>query len=426
MLAVVLFVTGNTWFYLHHIGPREKVRQHPEEVPNVLGDLYSPWRGSRELLLHHRDPYSAEVSSEIQIEFYGKPLTGSSDEPKDQQRFAYPVYIAFPFAPIVNVPFARVRAVAFWVLPLITIASIPVWLSFIGVRPSAFLTTVFAALAITSAPVVMGLNYQQLTLVVAAMLAVTGALLAHQRYWLAGIVLGLCSIKPQMTILLSLWLILWSLSAWRQRKGLFWGFTATMLVLLSGAELVLPRWISGFLKGLVAYRQYAYARGPLLDFYAPGVWSLMLGALMVILTAWVCWKTSRQSPDSFSFACTFCLVLVTTVFTVPAMSATFSQVLFLPAILLAWSVWPEMRRRSRRTRVACSGFWGAILLPWPLAVAVVLVWWLLPAAALHRVWGVPLYAGLSLPFATLGLVVFMLNDVFSEVQGAPNIKAGTA
>src|ERR1700690_109838 len=75
-----------------------------------LSDLYPRWVGARELLLHGRDPYSAEVAREIQTGYYGRVLDGSRrDDPKDQQGFAYPVYVVFALAPTVTLPFAIVR-----------------------------------------------------------------------------------------------------------------------------------------------------------------------------------------------------------------------------------------------------------------------------------------------------------------------------
>ena len=59
-----------------------------------LSDLYPRWLGARELLLHHRDPYSPEVTREIQIGYYGRPLDPSRpQDPRDQQGFAYPAYV---------------------------------------------------------------------------------------------------------------------------------------------------------------------------------------------------------------------------------------------------------------------------------------------------------------------------------------------
>ena len=39
-----------------------------------LSDLYPVWYGSRELFLHGRNPYSAEVTREIQAGYYGRPI----------------------------------------------------------------------------------------------------------------------------------------------------------------------------------------------------------------------------------------------------------------------------------------------------------------------------------------------------------------
>ena len=63
----------------------------------------SPWLGARELLRHGRNPYSAEITREIQQGYYGRPidprLTALSNDPKDQQAFAYPVTSCFCWHP---------------------------------------------------------------------------------------------------------------------------------------------------------------------------------------------------------------------------------------------------------------------------------------------------------------------------------------
>ena len=54
-----------------------------------LSDLYPRWIGARELLLHGRSPYSADVTREIQAGYYGRVLDPSRPaDPKDQQAFA--------------------------------------------------------------------------------------------------------------------------------------------------------------------------------------------------------------------------------------------------------------------------------------------------------------------------------------------------
>src|SRR5690349_8054542 len=74
-----------------------------------LSDLYPRWLGAHELLLHGRDPYSAAVTQAIQIGYYGRAL--APDDPiKDQQGFAYPLYVVFLLAPLVPFDFAGVQA----------------------------------------------------------------------------------------------------------------------------------------------------------------------------------------------------------------------------------------------------------------------------------------------------------------------------
>ena len=71
-----------------------------------LSDLYPRWLGSRELLLHGRNPYSPEVTRDIQAGYYGRVLDPSrAEDPRDQQAFAYPLYVVFYLAPTIRVPF---------------------------------------------------------------------------------------------------------------------------------------------------------------------------------------------------------------------------------------------------------------------------------------------------------------------------------
>jgi hypothetical protein len=424
-LFLVLIFTGSMWFYLTDIGLRERrLHPSPDEVKDTHGDLFAPWYGARELLVNHRDPYSLEVTREIQNEYYGKALTGALHEPKDQQRFAYPAHLVFLFLPFVRMPFNTVRIIFYCLLPAITLATIPAWLRLIGVRSSVFLFTVIAAFACTSVPVFRGLNLQQLTLFVAGLLAACAVSLVNGRYVLAGIFLALASIKPQMSILLSVWLILWAISNWKERKRFFWSFLITVTVLLSAAECILPGWIGKFLNGAAAYRQYA-AGGNLSEFYLPGFVSLLLAGLVFIMMSAAGWYTRREPCGSLGFAFAFCTILAGSIFVVPALSAVFNQVLLLPALLLPLRTGERTWARNARSRIALQLFAAAALLPWACAIITVLVWALLPVAVLHRIWGLPLYGWFALPFAALGFLVFMLKDVLREIRTASTTSVAT-
>ena len=111
-LLLSLLMAGSMWFYVQHVliaYQRTDAAAHDNPRGN-LSDLYPRWLGARELLLHHRDPYSPELTREIQAGYYGRPLDSSRpSDPRDQQGFAYPVYVVFLLAPIITLPFSRSR-----------------------------------------------------------------------------------------------------------------------------------------------------------------------------------------------------------------------------------------------------------------------------------------------------------------------------
>src|SRR5208282_5248088 len=104
LLFFALLCSADMWLYWVRVNDPAHSSQASLSLllkPRVLTDLYPSWYGSRELLLHHRDPYSAEVSRELEIAYYGKVLDPSvPGERQDQQRFAYPLYFVFFIAPL--------------------------------------------------------------------------------------------------------------------------------------------------------------------------------------------------------------------------------------------------------------------------------------------------------------------------------------
>src|SRR6476646_9132390 len=131
------------WFYVQWVlVPYQKADAAAHGRPRGnLSDLYPRWLGSRELLLHHRDPYSAEVTREIQLGYYGRELDPNrSNDPKDLQGFAYPVYVAFLLAPTVTIPFQVVLTGFRWFLTILTVLTVPLWLRSLNRRVSRLTT----------------------------------------------------------------------------------------------------------------------------------------------------------------------------------------------------------------------------------------------------------------------------------------------
>ena len=242
---MALAASASTWFYVNRILRAQQIADaaaHSRPRGN-LSDLYPRWLGARELLRHGRNPYSAEITREIQQGYYGRALDSArTDDPRDQQGFAYPVYVVFLLAPTVGMPFDAVQVGFRWLLIALAGASVWLWLRVLRWEASCKITLIFIVLMLGWLPVVQGIKLQQLSLLVAGLLAACGACLAGGWLFCAGGLLALATIKPQLVWPLVLWLLLWAGSEWRSRRRFVLGFGLVMLLLLGGAQLVLPGW----------------------------------------------------------------------------------------------------------------------------------------------------------------------------------------
>src|SRR5437763_4500276 len=105
--VMALVASASTWFFIERIMvPQQRAEAAVHGKPRGnLSDLYPRWLGARELLLHRRNPYSPEITREIQQGYYGRPIDPARPEdPNDQQGFAYPVYVVFLLAPALELP----------------------------------------------------------------------------------------------------------------------------------------------------------------------------------------------------------------------------------------------------------------------------------------------------------------------------------
>ena len=199
VLAVI--AAASMWFYVDRILVAYQVNDaaaHQRPRGN-LSDLYPRWLGARELLLHHRNPYGDDIALEIQKGYYGRALDPANpNDPKDQQGFAYPVYVVFLLSPLVGLPFHGVQIFFHWLLIGLTAASVWLWLRALRWRISCTGIAIGIALTLGSVPAVQGIKLQQLTLLVAAFMAGSVACVASGFLFCGGLLLALATIKPQL------------------------------------------------------------------------------------------------------------------------------------------------------------------------------------------------------------------------------------
>src|SRR4051794_30280696 len=221
------FLSSAMWMWLQSIYIAHQQAESAEHsIPRGnLSDLYPRWLGARELLLHGRDPYSKDVTREIQAGYYGRPLDASRpSDPKDQQAFAYPLYVVFLLAPTVKLPFPLVQRAFLWLLIILTAASVPLWLRALRWQLSLAWQLVWIIVTFGCFPVIQGLKLQQLTLLVTALLAAAVYAVTRRLLVMAGILLALASIKPQLVFFFLVWVVVLGGGEMGEREGVFWGF----------------------------------------------------------------------------------------------------------------------------------------------------------------------------------------------------------
>jgi len=371
-LLVSLLVGGITCLYAFRVlGPWDAYlgAQH-NGLKAQMWDLYPRWVGTRELLLHGRNPYSPEVSHEIQMAFYGHIVTQDYRETGhklvDEQRFAYPVYVVFLMAPTMYIDFARVYQWAPFVLGLLAALSVPLCLDLLRWRMPWEQVAAVTLFTISSPQIVQGLEHQQLSTVVGFLL-IAGAWCVHRDYLLAGGVLLACStLKPQMALFPLCWFLVWVMGDWSKRWKLFCGFLATLAALMGAGELVLPGWIGYFLEAAAAYRRY-FPTTSVLRLALGDALGEILGGIIVVGLLVLAWRNRRVAANSPQFTSTFAAFLIGTILAFPLFTPFNQVLLILPALLLLrdWKALPRLSRIVFMVSVSWPWIASAALLLFP-------------------------------------------------------------
>ncbi len=415
--ALAVAASASTWLFMNWILRPQQIADaiaHGRPRGN-LSDLYPRWLGARELLRHGRNPYSAEVTREIQQGYYGRALDpGRAEDPKDQQGFAYPAYVVFLMAPTVDLPFNIVQRGYRWLLFALAVVTVLLWLYVLRWKPPCGTRMIFIILVLGWLPMVQGIKLQQLSLLVAGLLAACAACLAGGWLLLSGGLLALATIKPQLAWPLVLWLLLWAVSDWRARRRFVFGFGLVMLLLLAGAELVLPGWLRMFVHAMGQYRHYTKSQSVLSDLFG-----LIAGAILwagcIVASALYLWKLRRQPASSAEFGRAVGLVMALTVIIVP-MSALYNQVLLAPAILAMLRSESEGERILPAVRRARAVGCLMVVWPWIATIGLSLFYlWLTPELR-QRVWPMPLYSSYMVPVFVFGLA---LLDAWRTAKPGP-------
>jgi hypothetical protein len=299
------------------------------EMASSKSDLVPVWVGTR-ATLQHRDAYSEQVTREIQTLYYGRPLRAS--DTVNKMSYAYPAYTAVVLSPLTRVSWPAARLSFLVIVPLTMAWTVWAWLRIARIEVSREWLAVLTVLTLTSWPMMWGLRLQQVSLIVAALIAAGCYLLTQQRDLSAGLLLALATIKPQLAVPLIAWLLLWAVLHRR------WSFVASVLggtfALFASAAWAAPGWISRWAAAMADYNHYIHPQPMLQNMF--GAWAgsgltLVLASFGVI----VLWRIRGCSTESPEFGMALSVLMAMTVaFQPTTLPMIYNEVLLLPAILV--------------------------------------------------------------------------------------------
>ena len=420
LLALAVLFAWSMWYYVQRIVvpyQRSEALRYDRPRGN-LSDLYPRWLGSRELLLHGRDPYSPEITREIQMGYYGRALDPHrSNDPKDQGGFAYPVYVAFVLSPFIYSDFSTVMRVFSWCIGLLTVASVFLWESAFRYRPPRLVTASIVVLTLGSFQVVQGIKLQQVSLLIAVLIAGCAGALAGGYLILAGFLLALATVKPQLVVPVACFLTLWTIGDWRRRRSFLISFAVTSLALVLAGEWILPGWPTEFRHAIRAYMQYTGGNS-LLQELGGSVIGSVLSLALVAVTGIFCWRVRRADAGTRAFSWAFALVPAVTIVVIPSF-ATYNHVLLLPALLMLACEGPALWRSTPALRISFAVVTLSLVWPWIATTALSVIYLVRPSLPVENAWRLPLYTILLIPLFVLIALIYPAFRAAGEASRRP-------
>lgn len=350
-LTLAFLACGIGWLYMHNVllPWRHFMEVESGKLRAEMGDLYPRWVGTRELLLNGRNPYGLYVSHEIQMAFYGHAIVQDYEDHNahlvDEQRFVYPLYVVFLLWPVAYLDFASVQQWAPVVLAMLTALGAILWMDALRWRPPRILAAAIVLFVLSSPQVMQGLRLRQIGLAVAFLLALGTWCVIRNKLAIAGIVLAIATIKPQMAVLPLAWLLLWGLSDWRKRWSLLASFFLTLALLTVAGQLLLPGWLVYFVDGLAAYRNY-FPTTSLLRFLMGNFMGAIASAAVVLGIMVLAWRNRRSDSASPEFLHTQAMFFICVTLVLPLWTPYNQVLLLLPTLMVlrSWVVLPRVLR----------------------------------------------------------------------------------
>lgn len=260
-------------------------------------DFYSRYIAWQAFLFDGRNPYSDDVTNEIQMKMMGHLAAPG----EDQNALIYPWYAVLVQFPFVYLPWPWARAVymvlcqVFIVIGLLLTARMVQW------KPGPLLLALTVAWAIFFYPEGRGIILGQIgiTQYLFAVLAVWYYL--KKRDVVAAICLAFTTVRPTPIFLFVPFLLLYAFA--RKRMQFVGVFSITMVILVLTGFLFLPHWLTDWLYRVGNYPSYTVGESPvwLLTHQLTPLgtfWEYAISAVCLLGLFYAWWLVIRAPADT--------------------------------------------------------------------------------------------------------------------------------
>jgi hypothetical protein len=257
----------------------------------MVWDFITPWLGMRTMLQDGHNPYGEAVTREIQLAKFGRPAYPH----EDKQAFAYPLSAMVIIGPLALLPLPAAQATWFLILA-------GSWLVFLFVaqravqwRPSLWLWALTLLCAFAIYQNVWAFILGQISIVVAAWVALAWWGLRSGHWTVAGVCLAVATIKPQMTFVIVPAMLVWALWQRHTRVAVAFGVALTILV---GLPLFWqPDWPSQWIDQVYRYADYTIFQSPAV-LLTGASWAGWVVAGLMLLWPVILWQCGRWRPEA--------------------------------------------------------------------------------------------------------------------------------
>jgi hypothetical protein len=308
-----------------------------EENPGGT-DFLVHWVGARELLMNGVSPYSDLVALKIQVATYGRPARPGEHE----LRVAYPLYSTLMFAPFAMLAdFTLARALWMTTLQAALLGLVVLSLQITGWRPGPILLSLLLLFSLTWYHALRGIINGNAVILVAFLVGAVFLALKTGKDELAGVLLAFSTIKPQVVILLVVFIFMWAIST-RRWPLIFW-FAVTIVFLSLAGMAFIPDWPLQNMQEVLRYPDYNPPGTPGAAFreWWPGIGARLGWGLTIVMVALLIFEWFHARGKGFRwFLWTACLTLIASQWIGIQTDPGNFVVLFIPLMLVLAS-WEE-------------------------------------------------------------------------------------